>query len=100
MAEPDEGFGVSVGAPLTADKGLESSVAVERSGFKYTSVSVNQQLPAGKLNVTEAASTQDVRKMLKGVCFLQPDTNGLSSAEFHSCTDPPPSKVSDFLVAI
>lgn len=98
MAEPDEGFRVSVGAPLTADKGLESSEPVERSGFKYTSVRVNQQLPAGKLEVTEAASTQD--EDAKGVCFLKPVPNGLSSAEFYSCTYLPPSNASDFLATM
>lgn len=59
MGEPDEGFRVSVGAPLTADNGLESSKPVERPGYKYTSVRVNQKLPNGKLEVTEAASAQD-----------------------------------------
>lgn len=77
MGEPDEGFRVSPGAPLTADTGLESSKPVERSGCKYTSVRVNQKLPTGKLKVTEPASTRD--EAAKGVAFL-----GLLSAEFYS----------------
>lgn len=88
MGEPDEGFRVSVGAPLTADKGLESSKPVERPGYKYTPVRVNQKLPTGRLKVREPASPQD--EAAKGVCFLEPVTKGLPSAEFYSCTYLPP----------
>lgn len=59
MGESDEGFRVSVGAPLTTDEGLESSKPVERSGFIYTQVRVSQKQLTGKLRVIEPAPTEN-----------------------------------------
>lgn len=74
MESLDEGFRVSVGAPLTADQGPERPKAAEKSGYEYTPVRAKQKLPAGTLKVTEPASTR--AEAAPGVCFLEPVAKG------------------------